>query len=68
MGCFRSVRESLLLAILCSVVCNEVICAKINSRAVYEEPVLHENTIRIKMPGTRPVKVGFLLVSELPTR
>ncbi|KAL9986947.1 hypothetical protein ACROYT_G001165 [Oculina patagonica] len=66
MGCFGSVRESLLLAILCSVVCNEVICAKINSRAVeYEEPVLPENTIRIKMPGTRPVKMDTYLCTAV---
>ena len=68
MGGFRSLRESLLLAILCFAVCNEVICVNINSRAVFEEPVLPESTITVKMPGTRPVKVGFLLIRKITSR
>lgn len=54
MGGLVSLRESLLLAILCFAVWNEVISSHINSQALFEEPVLPETKISIKMPGTSP--------------
>lgn len=65
MGGLRSLRESLLLAILCSAVCNEVISTHISSEASFEEPLLPENKISIKMPGTSPQEVRFLLINEI---
>lgn len=54
MGGLSSLRESLLLAILCLAVWNEVISSHISSQVSFEEPVLPENRISIKMPGTSP--------------
>ena len=54
MGSFR---ESLLLTILCFAMWNEVISSHISSQASFEEPVLPENQISIKMPGTSPQEV-----------
>lgn len=52
-----SLRESLLLTILCFAKWNEVISSHISSQASFEEPVLPENQISIKMPGTSPQEV-----------
>ncbi|KAJ7365746.1 hypothetical protein OS493_002462 [Desmophyllum pertusum] len=62
MGGFRS----LILAILYTLVmCNEVICSSINSRAAFDEPVLSERTINIKMPGTSPLEKDTYLCTAI---
>ena len=58
MGGSGSLRESLLLVILCFAMCNEVISSHISLKASFEEPVLPENKISIKMPGTSPQEVS----------
>ena len=60
-----SLRESLLLTSLCFAVWNEVISTHISSQALFEEPVLTENQISIKMPGTSPQEVRVLLINEI---
>lgn len=65
MGGLVSLRESLLLAILCFAVWNEVISSHINSQALFEEPVLPETKISIEMPGTSPQEVSVLLINEI---
>lgn len=65
MGGLCSLRESLLLAILCLAVWNEVISSHISSQVSFEEPVLPENRISIKMPGTSPQEVSLLLINEI---
>ena len=65
MGGLGSLRESLLLAFLCFAVWNEVISSHISSQVSYEEPVLPENQISIKMPGTSPQEVSVLLINEI---
>lgn len=65
MGGLDSLRVSLLLAILCFVVCNEVISSHISSEASFEETFLPKNKINIKMPGTSPQEVSFLLINKI---
>ena len=65
MGGLGSLRESLLLAFLCFAVWNEVISSHISLQVSYEEPVLPENQISIKMPGTSPQEVSVLLINEI---
>lgn len=67
MGGLGSLRESLLLAILSFTVWNEVISSDISSQVSIsiEEPVLPENKINIKMPGTSPHEVSVLLINEI---
>lgn len=65
MGGLDSLRVSLLLAILCFWVCNEVISSHISSEASFEETFLPKNKISIKMPGTSPQEVSFLLINKM---
>ena len=67
MGLFRGYCESLMAVLLCSLMCNELVCNATNSWPLNGErrDSFSESTISIKMPGTRPLEVRKCLSFKL---